>query len=203
MKWLNSLIIAGTLQVLAVTVGHAGANLDQIKQAGVLKVGTEGTYAPFTYHDASGALVGFDVEIAKAIARKARRQGRVPRRQVGWTDRRPRRQPLRRRHQRGRHYRRAQGQVRFLRSLHRLQGGADRAWRQYRHQEFRRPQGQEGGAVADLELRASSPRRTAPNSLEPTASTSRSSCCSPAAPTPPSTTACPSSTSRSTSPTPM
>ena len=70
MKWLNSLIVAGTLQVLAVTSGHAGANLDQIKQAGVIKVGTEGTYAPFTYHDTSGALVGFDVEIAKAIADK-------------------------------------------------------------------------------------------------------------------------------------
>ncbi|WP_245519823.1 transporter substrate-binding domain-containing protein, partial [Mesorhizobium sp. M2E.F.Ca.ET.219.01.1.1] len=56
--------------ILAVASGHAGANLDQIKQAGVIKVGTEGTYAPFTYHDASGALVGFDVEIAKAIADK-------------------------------------------------------------------------------------------------------------------------------------
>ncbi|TIP64227.1 transporter substrate-binding domain-containing protein, partial [Mesorhizobium sp.] len=44
--------------------------LDQIKQAGVFKVGTEGTYAPFTYHDASGALVGFDVEIAKVIAER-------------------------------------------------------------------------------------------------------------------------------------
>ena len=70
MKWLNSLIVAGTLQVLAVTSGHAGANLDQIKQAGTIKVGTEGTYAPFTYHDDSGALVGFDVEIAKAIGDK-------------------------------------------------------------------------------------------------------------------------------------
>ncbi|TIW79102.1 MAG: amino acid ABC transporter substrate-binding protein, partial [Mesorhizobium sp.] len=60
MKWLKSLIIAGTLQALAVASGHAGANLDEIKQAGVIKVGTEGTYAPFTYHDASGALVGFD-----------------------------------------------------------------------------------------------------------------------------------------------
>ncbi|TGV80464.1 transporter substrate-binding domain-containing protein, partial [Mesorhizobium sp. M00.F.Ca.ET.158.01.1.1] len=70
MKWLKSLIIAGTLQALAVASGHAGANLDEIKQAGVIKVGTEGTYAPFTYHDASGALVGFDVEIAKAIADK-------------------------------------------------------------------------------------------------------------------------------------
>lgn len=70
MKWLKSLIVAATLQVLAGTSGHAGANLDQIKQAAVFKVGTEGTYAPFTYHDASGALVGFDVEIAKAIAER-------------------------------------------------------------------------------------------------------------------------------------
>ena len=49
---------------------HAGANLDAIKQAGVFKVGTEGTYAPFTYHDESGKLVGFDVEIAEAIAQR-------------------------------------------------------------------------------------------------------------------------------------
>jgi cystine transport system substrate-binding protein len=44
--------------------------LAQIKAAGVLKVGTEGTYPPFTFHDASGALVGFDVEIAQEIAKK-------------------------------------------------------------------------------------------------------------------------------------
>ena len=37
MKWLNSLIVAGTLQVLAVTSGHADAKLDQIKQAGTIK----------------------------------------------------------------------------------------------------------------------------------------------------------------------
>ena len=54
----------------AVLPAQAGANLDAIKQAGVLKVGTEGTYAPFTYHDESGKLVGFDVEIAEAIANK-------------------------------------------------------------------------------------------------------------------------------------
>jgi len=36
----------------------------------VIKVGTEGTYAPFTFHDKDGKLVGFDVEIAEAIAKK-------------------------------------------------------------------------------------------------------------------------------------
>lgn len=29
----------------------------------MFKIGTEGTYAPFTFHDASGQLTGFDVDI--------------------------------------------------------------------------------------------------------------------------------------------
>jgi cystine transport system substrate-binding protein len=44
--------------------------LAQIKAAGIIKVGTEGTYPPFTFHDASGTLVGFDVEIAQEIAKR-------------------------------------------------------------------------------------------------------------------------------------
>jgi cystine transport system substrate-binding protein len=70
MNWLKSLLVAGTLQVLAITSAAAGANLEQIKSAGVFKIGTEGTYAPFTYHDTSGALVGFDVEIGQEIAKR-------------------------------------------------------------------------------------------------------------------------------------
>lgn len=38
--------------------------------AGTLTVATEGTYRPFSFHDASGALVGFDVEIAEVVADK-------------------------------------------------------------------------------------------------------------------------------------
>lgn len=37
---------------------------------GVLTVATEGTYRPFTFHDASGELVGYDVEVAEAVADK-------------------------------------------------------------------------------------------------------------------------------------
>lgn len=70
MNWLKSLAVAATLQLVAVGAGHAGENLNEIKAAGVFKIGTEGTYAPFTYHDASGALVGFDVEIGKEIAKR-------------------------------------------------------------------------------------------------------------------------------------
>jgi cystine transport system substrate-binding protein len=70
MKWLNTLLVAAAVQLLALAPGHAGSNLDDIKAAGVFKIGTEGTYAPFTYHDQTGALVGFDVEIGQAIAER-------------------------------------------------------------------------------------------------------------------------------------
>jgi ABC-type dipeptide/oligopeptide/nickel transport system ATPase component len=45
-------------------------DLDAIRASGTLRIGTEGTYAPFTFHDASGALVGFDVEIGRKVAEK-------------------------------------------------------------------------------------------------------------------------------------
>ncbi|WP_169085854.1 amino acid ABC transporter substrate-binding protein [Paenibacillus sp. PL91] len=43
---------------------------DAIKASGKLRIGTEGTYAPFTFHDESGKLTGFDVEIAEAITER-------------------------------------------------------------------------------------------------------------------------------------
>ena len=45
-------------------------DLDAIRTAKTLRIGTEGTYAPFSFHDASGALVGFDVEIGRKVAEK-------------------------------------------------------------------------------------------------------------------------------------
>lgn len=44
--------------------------LARIKAAGEIKIATEGTYAPFTYHDKDGKLTGFDIEIGEAIAKK-------------------------------------------------------------------------------------------------------------------------------------
>ncbi|MCQ2006386.1 amino acid ABC transporter substrate-binding protein [Rhizobium sp. NRK18] len=70
MNRLHLFAAAAALQALAFTPALAGDNLDQIKADGVLKIGTEGTYAPFTYHDDSGKLVGFDVEIGEAIAKQ-------------------------------------------------------------------------------------------------------------------------------------
>ncbi|MET3856631.1 MULTISPECIES: amino acid ABC transporter substrate-binding protein [unclassified Rhizobium] len=63
-------IAAAALISAAAFAAHAGENLAAIKSAGVLKIGTEGTYAPFTYHDDSNKLVGFDVEIGEAVAAK-------------------------------------------------------------------------------------------------------------------------------------
>ncbi len=47
--------------------------LERINAKGTITVGTEGTYAPFTYHDASGKLTGYDVEVTRAVAEKTRR----------------------------------------------------------------------------------------------------------------------------------
>ena len=44
--------------------------LAKVKDEGKLIIGTEGTYAPFTFHDESGKLTGFDVEIAKEVAKR-------------------------------------------------------------------------------------------------------------------------------------
>ena len=65
----KSLVLVGALQLAALGVAHA-ADLADVKAAGALRIGTEGTYAPFTFHDQSGKLVGFDVEIAEAIAKQ-------------------------------------------------------------------------------------------------------------------------------------
>lgn len=35
-----------------------------------ITIGTEGTYAPFTFHDTSGALTGFDIEMAQEVCRR-------------------------------------------------------------------------------------------------------------------------------------
>jgi L-cystine transport system substrate-binding protein len=44
--------------------------LAEIKDDGKILVGTEGTYPPFTFHDTSGKLTGFDVELAEEVAKR-------------------------------------------------------------------------------------------------------------------------------------
>jgi cystine transport system substrate-binding protein len=75
-------LAAASAAVLALAACSSGANdggtdaaggEDEygLVSAGTLTVATEGTYRPFSYHeDGSGDLVGYDVEVAEAVAEK-------------------------------------------------------------------------------------------------------------------------------------
>jgi cystine transport system substrate-binding protein len=49
----------------------APSTLQEIQEAGVLTVGTEGTYKPFSFHEeGTGDLTGYDVEVITAVGEK-------------------------------------------------------------------------------------------------------------------------------------
>ncbi|EAY63344.1 Extracellular solute-binding protein, family 9 [Burkholderia cenocepacia PC184] len=153
MKFLRSLLVVALLQAAAATSALAADDLSQIKSAGVFRVGTEGTYAPFTYHDETGKLTGFDVDIATAIAQ---RLGVKPQfvegkwdgliagldvnryeavfNEVSITDAR-------------------KALIRFLDAVHHVARGADRARGQHDDPLVRRPEGQEIREHADQQFR--------------------------------------------------
>ncbi|WP_414050391.1 amino acid ABC transporter substrate-binding protein [Macrococcus animalis] len=62
------LLIFAALFVLAACGNKEADKKDSKKE---ITIGTEGTYAPFTFHDKDNKLTGFDVEIAEAVAKKA------------------------------------------------------------------------------------------------------------------------------------
>ncbi|MDY6034007.1 MAG: transporter substrate-binding domain-containing protein [Bulleidia sp.] len=74
MKKTNALLTA----VLAVSlVGctpkkqeEQGDHLARIQVANTLNIALEGTWQPWSYHDESGELVGYDVEVGEAIAKE-------------------------------------------------------------------------------------------------------------------------------------
>ena len=78
MKKLSVLI--STLLIATVGLTGCGAKssantapkdlLSTIKTEGKIRIGTEGTYAPYTFHDKDGKLTGFDVEIAEEVAKR-------------------------------------------------------------------------------------------------------------------------------------
>lgn len=70
------LLLAAVLAMSAMTGCAAGKKdetktaLEQIQEAGKIKIAMEGTWAPWTYHDEADALVGYDTEVGRAIAAK-------------------------------------------------------------------------------------------------------------------------------------
>ncbi|MCD8212798.1 MAG: amino acid ABC transporter substrate-binding protein, partial [Campylobacter sp.] len=56
---------------LALCVSAFGENsLQRVKKDGAIKIATEGTYSPYSYHNEANELVGYDVDIARAVAKK-------------------------------------------------------------------------------------------------------------------------------------
>ena len=67
---LSALIAAATLAACGGSEDQRNG-MDEIRSSGVLRVGTEGTYAPFSYRDpTTGELAGYDVDVANAVAKK-------------------------------------------------------------------------------------------------------------------------------------
>jgi cystine transport system permease protein len=65
------LALSALVMVFATACGSSGTTTDPIKSAGVLRVGTEGVYSPFSYHDPkTGELTGYDVDVARAVGEK-------------------------------------------------------------------------------------------------------------------------------------
>ena len=68
MKKILSMVLVAAFAVSMIGCGSkdSGAATDEK----VLRVGMEGTYAPYTYHDEDGNLTGFEVDVANAIGEK-------------------------------------------------------------------------------------------------------------------------------------
>lgn len=68
-------LLTGLVAVCAAALCLSGCSqgedlLKQVQDKGELVVAMEGTWAPWTYHDESDMLVGFDVEVSQKIAEK-------------------------------------------------------------------------------------------------------------------------------------
>ena len=57
-------------QLAAIQASGPLNKLDSIQKSGKLVVALEGAWQPWSYHDASDTLVGYDVEVSRAIAEK-------------------------------------------------------------------------------------------------------------------------------------
>ena len=67
-----AVLLAGVIALAASGCQSTGSGdqLANIKQAGKIVIAMEGAWAPWTYHDETDELVGFDTEVGKAIADK-------------------------------------------------------------------------------------------------------------------------------------
>ena len=73
-KWIGMLLAGVMSCTLLAGCGSAEEEekdlLTQIKERGTIVVAMEGNWAPWTYEDEAGNLIGFEVEVASAVAEK-------------------------------------------------------------------------------------------------------------------------------------
>jgi cystine transport system substrate-binding protein len=70
LAWIASYLLVFALLV-GCSVGTTNDTYTKVKESGVLLVGTEGTYKPFSYHDEkTNKLTGFDVEVAREVGKR-------------------------------------------------------------------------------------------------------------------------------------
>lgn len=76
-KWLLTMLLVTSVMGLAACNSDDAASsnaeaknkLQQIQEEGVITIGLEGTFPPFSFHEVSGELTGFEFELAEQIAK--------------------------------------------------------------------------------------------------------------------------------------
>ncbi|HHC5998740.1 TPA: transporter substrate-binding domain-containing protein [Staphylococcus aureus] len=66
MKRLLFVVIAFVF-ILAACGNNSSKDKEASKDSKTINVGTEGTYAPFSFHDKDGKLTGYDIDVIKAV----------------------------------------------------------------------------------------------------------------------------------------
>jgi len=88
MKKLLSLVLAVVMMMglASVAFAESAANdsLQTVLDAGVLKVGVDATFAPLTFKDAEGNIVGYEIDLINAVAEKL--GVKIELVEIAWTD---------------------------------------------------------------------------------------------------------------------
>ena len=69
-KYLLLSVIASILVIAFASSVSAADLLDTIQSKGQITIAMEGTWSPWTFHNEDDELVGYDVEVGKAIAER-------------------------------------------------------------------------------------------------------------------------------------
>lgn len=65
---MKKLAVFVVVALFCVTGVACASTLDEIKARGKIYIGTDATYPPMEFHDESGEIVGFDIDLGRAIA---------------------------------------------------------------------------------------------------------------------------------------